>query len=106
MSYRIRTLLDRLEIEIDAPRDAREAFCELLEACTQGDRACPALRCGKVETTMPAGAEGAPIRITLTPHPGVTVDPKLIERCLAFTLGCSGGSCCRAAAPAATASPR
>jgi hypothetical protein len=58
-----------------------------------------------VETTVPAGTEEAPIRITLTPHPGVIVDPKLIERCLAFTLRCSGGSCCRAAAPAATASP-
>ena len=95
MPYRIRTLPDRLEIEIDAPHDAREAFVELLDACTQGDRACPALACGAVETTVPAGGEDAPIRITLTPHPGVTVDPKLIERCLQFTLGCSGKRCCQ-----------
>ena len=94
MPYRIFTLRDRLEIEIDAPRQERDAFCELLEACTQGDRACPALRCGAVETTVPA--EDTPIRITLTPRPGVTVDPKLIERCLAFTLGC-GKRCCETA---------
>jgi hypothetical protein len=94
MPYRIQTLPDRLEIEIDAPRDEREAFVELLDACTQGDRACPALRCGAVETTVPSGAADAPIRITLTPHPGITVDPKLIERCLQFTLGC-GKRCCQ-----------
>jgi hypothetical protein len=45
---------------------------------------------------VPAGAEDAPIRITLTPHPGITVDPKLIERCLQFTLGC-GKRCCQGA---------
>jgi hypothetical protein len=96
MPYRIQSLPGRLEIEIDAPRDEREAFVELLDACTQGDRACPALRCGAVETTVPAGADDAPIRITLTPHPGITVDPKLIERCLQFTLGC-GKRCCQGA---------
>jgi hypothetical protein len=93
MPYRVRTVLDRLEIEIDAPRDQREAFTELLDACTQGDRPCPALACGAVKT-VPAGNEEAPIRITLTPRPGVTVDPKLIERCLQFTLGCSAKRCC------------
>jgi len=93
MDCRIHTLGGRLEIEIDAPRDERDAFVELLNACTQGDRACPALRCGAVETTVPAGAVEAPIRITLTPDPGVTVDPKRIERCLRFTLGC--GKRCR-----------
>lgn len=102
MPYRIRTLPDRLEIEIDAPRDARAAFCELLEACTQGDRACPALRCGAVETSVPTGDEAATIRISLTPRPGVSVDPKLIERCLAFTLGCGGKRCCAAGAGTAT----
>ena len=86
MPYRIRTVGGRLEIEIDAPRDAREAFCELLDACTRGDRACPALRCGAIETAQAALGEDAPIRITLTPHPGVSVDPGLIERCLRFTL--------------------
>ena len=96
MSYRIQTLGGRLEIEIDAARDERDAFVELLHACTQGDRACPALRCGAVQTTAPAGNEAAPIRIVLTPRPGVTVDPKLIERCLKFTLGCGKG-CCEAA---------
>jgi hypothetical protein len=97
MPYQIRTVRGRLEIDIDAPRDAREAFCELLDACTQGDRACPALRCGAVETTVPAGDEDAPIRITLTPHPGITVDPGLIERCLKFTLGCGARRCCDSA---------
>lgn len=99
MPYRIRTVLGRLEIEIDAPREARDAFCDLLDACTQGERACPALRCGAVETTVPAGDEDAPIRITLTPHPGVSVDPGLIERCLQFTLGCGAKRGC-ASSPA------
>lgn len=94
MPYRIRTVPGRLEIEIDAPREARDAFCDLLDACTRGDRACPALRCGAVETTVPAGDEDAPIRITLTPHPGVSVDPGLIERCLKFTLGGGARRCC------------
>jgi hypothetical protein len=108
MPYRIRTLRDRLEIEIDAPRGQREAFRELLEACTQGERACPALRCGAIDTSVPAGAEETPIRITLTPRPGVTVDPALIERCLGFTLGCGRRGCPRAGAggAAATASPQ
>ncbi len=86
ISYRIRAVGGRLEIEIDAPREARAAFCDLLDDCTQGDRACPALRCGAVETALPAPDEDAPIRITLTPHPGASVDPGLIERCLRFTL--------------------
>jgi hypothetical protein len=94
MPYRIREDGGRLEIEIEAPAAARDNFLALLDACTQGERGCPALRCGTVETTIPATPE-APIRIVLTPHPGARVDPKLIERCLAFTLGC-GRACARA----------
>lgn len=96
MSYRIEEYPDRLEIAIDAPRDDRDAFLDLLDACTQGERGCPALRCGTVETTLPAFPDGA-IRIKVVPHPGIRVDSKLIERCLAFTLGCGvrrgGGAC-------------
>jgi hypothetical protein len=96
MSYQIQEYPDRLEIAIDAPREERESFLDLLDACTHGERGCPALRCGTVETTLPAMPDGA-IRIKVVPHPGVHVDPKLIERCLAFTLGCgtrrSGSSC-------------
>lgn len=91
MAYRIRELGDRLEIEIDAPAPVRETFLELLDVCTQGDQGCPALRCGSLEKTVPSCSD-APIRITLTPHPGVRVDPTLIARCLQFTLGCR--RCC------------
>jgi hypothetical protein len=35
---------------------------------------------------VPAAPE-QPIRITLTPHPGVHIDPAVIETCLAFALG-------------------
>jgi hypothetical protein len=94
MPYRIRESDGRLEIEIEAPAAARDNFLDLLEACTQGERGCPALRCGTVVTTVPETLD-APIRIVLTPHPGVRVDPRLIERCLAFTLGC-GRACARA----------
>jgi hypothetical protein len=96
MSYQIEDYPDRLEIAIDAPRDDRDAFLDLLDACTQGERGCPALRCGTVETTLPAAPDGA-IRIKVVPHPGIRIDPQLIERCLAFTLGCGvrrgGGAC-------------
>jgi hypothetical protein len=96
MSYQIQEYPDRLEIAIDAPREERESFLDLLDACTNGERGCPALRCGTVETTLPAAPDSA-IRIKVVPHPGVRVDPKLIERCLAFTLGCGArrgsGSC-------------
>jgi hypothetical protein len=85
--YQIRENCGRLEIEIEAPSPARDNFLDLLDACTQGERGCPALRCGTVETIAPA-APDAPLRIVLTPHPGVRVDPSLIERCLAFTLRC------------------
>lgn len=96
MPYQIEAYPDRLEIAIDAPQDDRDAFLDLLDACTYGERGCPALRCGTVETTLPEAPDGA-IRIKVVPHPGSRVDPKLIERCLAFTLGCgtrrSGGAC-------------
>jgi hypothetical protein len=46
------------------------------------------LRCGTVETAIPAAGEG-PIRIKVVPFPGVRIDTKVIERCLQFTLGCS-----------------
>lgn len=93
MRYRIDEFPDRLEIAIDAPRAERESFLDLLDACTQGERACPALRCGTVETrTMPGGA----IRIKVVPLPNVQIDRRLIERCLAFTLGC-GKRCCAGA---------
>jgi hypothetical protein len=96
MAYQIQEHSDRLEILIDAPRDDRDAFLDLLDACTQGERGCPALRCGTVETILPAMPDGA-IRIKVVPHPGMRIDAKLIERCLAFTLGCGarrGGSAC------------
>lgn len=88
MSYRIDEHPDRLEIAIDAPRDAREAFLDLLDACTQAEGGCPALRCGTVATDIPAAGEG-PIRIKVVPFPGVRIDTKVIERCLEFTLGCA-----------------
>ena len=88
MAYQIKEYPDRLEIAIDAPRAARESFLDLLDACTQGERGCPALRCGTVETTLPAMPDGA-IRIKVVPHQGVRIDVKLIERCLAFTLDCN-----------------
>ena len=87
MPYQIQEYPDRLEIAIDAPRGDRDAFLDLLDACTHGERGCPALRCGTVETTLPAAPDGA-IRIKVVRHPGVRIDPMLIERCLAFTLGC------------------
>jgi hypothetical protein len=96
MPYQIQEYPDRLEIAIDAPREEQASFLDLLDACTQGERGCPALRCGTVETTLPVAPDNA-IRIKVVPHPGVRVDPKLIERCLAFTLGCGarrGGSAC------------
>jgi len=96
MSYQIQEYPDRLEIAIDAPREERESFLDLLDACTHGERGCPALRCGTVETTLPVAPDSA-IRIKVVPHLGVRVDPKLIERCLAFTLDCGarrGGSAC------------
>ena len=99
MSYQIEEYPDRLEIAIDAPREERESFLDLLDACTNGEQGCPALRCGTVETTLPATPNNA-IRIKVVPHPGVRVDPKLIERCLAFTLGCGarrGGGACTSA---------
>lgn len=99
MPYRIEQYPDRLEIAIDAPRADRQAFLDLLDACTHGERGCPALRCGAVETTVPTGADDA-IRIKVVPHPGVRIDPGLIERCLAFTLGCGarrGGCTCGSA---------
>jgi hypothetical protein len=96
MLYQIQNYPDRLEIAIDAPREDREAFLDLLDACTQGERGCPALRCGTVETTLPPAGEGR-IRIKVVPHAGVQVDPGIIERCLKFTLGCGerrrGGAC-------------
>jgi hypothetical protein len=92
MAYQIEEYPDRLEIAIDAPPAERESFLDLLDACTQGERACPALRCGTVETRIPTTPDGA-IRIKVVPLPNVQVDRKLIERCLAFTLGC-GKRCC------------
>jgi len=94
MPYRIWENRGRLEIEIEAPAPARQSFLDLLDACTHGECGCPALRCGTAVTTIP-GAPDAPMRIVLTPHPGVRVDTRLIERCLAFTLGC-GKPCARA----------
>jgi hypothetical protein len=87
MPYHIEEHPDRLEIAIDAPREERESFLDLLDACTHGERGCPALRCGTVETMVPAAGDGA-IRIKVVPHPGVRIDTKVIERCLEFTLGC------------------
>jgi hypothetical protein len=93
MRYQIDEYPDRLEIAIDAPRAERESFLDLLDACTQGERACPALRCGMVETrTTP----GDVIRIKVVPLPNVQIDRRLIERCLTFTLGC-GKRCCAGA---------
>lgn len=85
MSYRIEQFADRLEVEIDAPREDQESFLDLLDACTRADGGCPALRCGTVETSVPAAG---PIRIKVVPFPGVRIDSKVIERCLQFTLGC------------------
>lgn len=85
MPYRIEEHPDRLEVEIDAPREDQESFLDLLDACTRADGGCPALRCGTVETRVsPAG----PIHIKVVPFPGVRIDTKVIERCLKFTLGC------------------
>lgn len=86
MRYEVRERDGRLEVEIAAPQSVQDRFLHLLEACTQGERACPALRCGSIETRAPA-APGDPILVTLTPHPGVRIDPAVIETCLAFTLG-------------------
>jgi hypothetical protein len=88
MPYQILEHPDRLEVAIDAPRDDQAAFLDLLEACTKVDGGCPALRCGTVETLVPTAGEG-PIRIKVVPFPGVRIDTRVIERCLAFTLGCS-----------------
>jgi hypothetical protein len=83
MAYRILEYPDRLEVEIAAPREAQESFLDLVEACTRVDGGCPALRCGRVETTVsPAG----PIHIKVVPFPGVRIDTRVIERCLKFTL--------------------
>ncbi|MFO1364643.1 MAG: hypothetical protein U1F45_19665 [Burkholderiales bacterium] len=87
MPYEIQAHPDRLEVAIDGPRAELESFLDLLQVCTKADGGCPALRCGKVETTVPAGGEG-PIRIQVVPFPGVRIDPRVIERCLDFTLGC------------------
>jgi hypothetical protein len=87
MPYQIQEYPDRLEIAIDAPREDQASFLDLLDACTKGEQGCPALRCGTVETTIPASGEG-PIRIKVVPFPGVRIDAKVIERCLEFTLGC------------------
>ncbi|HSD43519.1 MAG TPA: hypothetical protein VLD36_16840 [Burkholderiales bacterium] len=92
MAYQIEEYPDRLEIAIDAPPAERDSFLDLLDACTQGERACPALRCGTVETRIPV-TPGEAIRIKVVPHPDVRIDRKLIERCLAFTLG-GGKRCC------------
>jgi hypothetical protein len=51
------------------------------------------LRCGTVETRTAPGDE---IRIKVVPLPNVQIDRRLIERCLAFTLGC-GRRCCAGA---------
>lgn len=88
MPYQIHEHPDQLEVAIDAPREAQEAFLDLLEACTKVDGGCPALRCGTVETFIPTAGEG-PIRIRVVPFPGVRIDTRVIERCLDFTLGCS-----------------
>lgn len=86
MRYAVREANGRLEVEIEAPEKVQKMFLHLLDVCTLGERACPALRCGTIETRTPA-APGEPIRITLTPHPGMHLDPAVIESCLAFTLG-------------------
>jgi hypothetical protein len=87
MPYQIQEHPDRLEVAIDAPREDQASFLDLLEACAKVDGGCPALRGGTVETAIPASGEG-PIRITVVPFPGVRIDTRVIERCLAFTLGC------------------
>jgi hypothetical protein len=96
MRYQIQEHPDRLEVAIDAPRADQVSFLELIDACTKADGGCPALRCGKVETTFPTAGEG-PLRIKVVPFPGVRIDTRVIERCLDFTLGRSarrGGPMC------------